>query len=188
MKKYVLLDRDGTIIVNKHYQKDPAETEILPKAGEGLHLLKAAGFGLVLVTNQSGIGRGILTKTDLAAVNRRMILELEGDDHFFDGIYYCPHVDADACQCRKPRPGMLEVAAFNHEFPLSESYVIGDRDIDIEAGRAVGATTVLVRTGHGAATEKEGKVFADYVADNLLDAADWIIAREASRGKGGRTA
>lgn len=183
MRKYVLLDRDGTIIVNKHYQKDPAETEILSHAGEGLHLLKAAGFGLVLVTNQSGIGRGILTKTDLAAVNRRMILELEGGDGFFDGIYYCPHVDADACQCRKPRPGLLEVAASEHGFPLSESYVVGDRDIDIQAGAAVGATTVLVRTGYGSETEKEGGVAPDYVADNLLDAADWIIAREAALGK-----
>ena len=178
VKKYVLLDRDGTIIVNKHYQKDPDETELLPNAGEGLHLLRDAGFGLVLTTNQSGIGRGYLTRTDLAAVNRRMILELGGDDRFFDGIYYCPHVEADGCRCRKPLPGLAELAAYELGFAMPECYVVGDREIDIGVGDAVGATTVLVRTGGGAAVEAAGTAKPDYVAEDLLDTAKWIVQRE----------
>lgn len=177
-KKYVLLDRDGTIIVNKHYQKDPDETELLPYAREALFLLRDAGFGLVLVTNQSGIGRGLLTRADLAAVNRRMILELDGGDSLFAGVFYCPHVEADGCRCRKPRPGMLELASYELGFAMSESYMVGDSASDIEVGNAVGATTVLVRTGNGAKTEKEGGVAPDFVADDLLRAAEWIRERE----------
>lgn len=177
-KKYVLLDRDGTIIVNKHYQKDPGETELLPNAAEGLHALRKAGFGLVLVTNQSGIGRGYLTRADLAAVNRRMILELGGDDKFFDGIYYCPHIEADGCRCRKPLPGLAELASYELGFAIPESYVVGDREIDVAAGDAVGATTILVRTGGGAKVEEVGLAHPDYVADDLLDTARWIIQRE----------
>ncbi len=177
-KKYVLLDRDGTIIVDKNYQKDPALTELLPGAREGLDKLRAAGFRLVVTTNQSGIGRGILTLADLAAVNRSVVAALGGGDDYFDGIFYCPHVDADNCRCRKPLPGLVEIAAATLGFSPADCYVAGDSGRDVEMGQAVGATTILVRTGNGAATEKAGKARADYVADDLLDAAEWIIANE----------
>lgn len=180
-RNYVLLDRDGTIIVNKHYQKDPDVTELLPYAKEGLELLRAAGFGLIMITNQSGIGRGYLSRSDLAAVNRRVISELGGGDDYFDGIYYCPHVVGDDCLCRKPRTGMLELAALNLGMNLCETYVVGDREIDVMAGDAVGATTVLVRTGGGAETERNKLADPDYAADDLLDAARWIIDREERR-------
>ena len=174
----MLLDRDGTIIVNKHYQKDPNQTELTPNAAEGLRLLRDAGFGLAVVTNQSGIGRGYLTRSDLASVNRRMIQLLGGKDDFFAGIYYCPHVEADNCRCRKPRPGLAELAAFDLGFSMPESYVVGDREADVELGNSVGATTILVRTGYGAKMEEDGACTPDYVADDLLDAARWIIKRE----------
>lgn len=180
-KKYVLLDRDGTIIVNKHYQSDPDITELLPHAREGLELLRAAGFGLVLVTNQSGIGRGYFTRTELAAVNRRMIMELGGGDDFFEGIYYCPHLEEDDCLCRKPRPGMLELAAFDLGFSLQESYIVGDRESDIIAGEMVRATTLLVRTGSGREAEEKGLAAPTCVVDDLLGAAEWIIEREDRR-------
>ncbi len=177
-KKYVLLDRDGTIIVNKHYQKDPEETELLPNAAAGLHKLKQGGFGLVVVTNQSGIGRGYLTKTDLASIHRRMILQLGGKDDFFAGIYYCPHTPDAQCHCRKPKPGMVELAAAELKFAPPETYVIGDNESDIQMGNAVGATTVLVLTGKGRETELISDLDVDYIANDLLDAANWVIRRE----------
>lgn len=173
-KRYVLLDRDGTIIVNKHYQRDPALTELLPNAREGLDLLRRRGFGLVMITNQSGVGRGLMTGEDVAAVNRSVVAALGGDEGYFAGVYHCPHVDADDCDCRKPRPGMALAAAADLGFSPADCYVVGDREIDIELGKAVGATTVLVRTGHGRETEGMPGVCPDHVADDLLDAARWI--------------
>ncbi len=177
-KKYVLLDRDGTIIVNKHYQKDPDQTELLPNAAAGLHKMRDAGFGLVIITNQSGIGRGFLTKTDLASVNRRMIMDIDGRDDFFAGIYYCPHTPEAQCHCRKPKPGMVELAAAELKFAPPEAYVIGDSYADIQTGNAVGATTVLVLTGNGRETEQITDLDVDYIATDLVDAANWVIRRE----------
>lgn len=179
-KRYVFLDRDGTIIVNKHYQRDPDLTELLPNAAPALHLFKNSGFGMVLITNQSGIGRGLLTEDDMRAVNRRMVCELGGGDDFFDGIYFCPHLEQDACGCRKPKIGMLEAAARDLGIILSKSCLIGDSASDIAAGNAAGATTVLVRTGYGEKTLREGTIAPDHVADDLLDAAEWIIGGRAA--------
>lgn len=177
MKKYVLLDRDGTIIVNKHYQKDPAITELEPNAAAGLAALRDAGFGLVLLSNQSGIGRGRLTAEDVDAVNASMVRLLGGGAGFFDGIYYCPHVESDDCGCRKPAPGLAVRAASELGFALEDSYVVGDREIDVQLGETVGAATVLVRTGYGVTAE--GLCAPEYVADDLLDAARWILTRAA---------
>lgn len=181
MNKYVLLDRDGTIIVNKHYQKDPAITELIPNAREGLDKLRRAGFKLVVTSNQSGIARGYMTSADVDAVNQSMVRLLGGGDDYFAGMYYCPHVTADDCRCRKPGPGLAETAGAELGFSPEDAYVVGDRDADIEFGAGVGATTVLVRTGYGAATEREGKVSPDWIADDLLAAAEWILSREGVR-------
>lgn len=181
MKKYVLLDRDGTVIVNKHYQKDPDQTELEVNAGEGLRMLREAGYGLVVLTNQSGIGRGYFTAADVDAVHARMVREIGLGDDLFDGIYVCPHVEADACRCRKPLPGLAERAAAELGFSPAEAYVVGDREVDVAMGRAVGARTVLVRTGYGAEVEAKGLCGADvpdYAGDDLVDAARWIIGRD----------
>lgn len=177
-RKYVLLDRDGTIIVDKHYQKDPALTELLPNARAGLDKLRDAGFGLIMVSNQSGIGRGYFTRADLAGVNRSVIALLGGGDGYFAGIYYCPHTDNDNCRCRKPRPGLAEAASLDHGFTLSDCYVVGDSARDIAMGDEIVAATILVRTGNGLKTERAGEVTPDYVADDLLDAANWIVEQE----------
>ncbi len=174
-KPFVLLDRDGTVIVNRHYQKDPDETELLPNAAEGLHALRDAGFRLALLTNQSGIARGILTPADVRAVNDRMIALLGGGADFFAGVYCCPHGPAENCRCRKPLPGLAEQAAAELGFSLRDAYVVGDREIDIEMGKAAGARTILVRTGYGAKVEAERACSPEYVAEDLLDAARWII-------------
>jgi D-glycero-D-manno-heptose 1,7-bisphosphate phosphatase len=183
VKRYVLLDRDGTIIVNKHYQKDPDLTELESNAAEGLRLLREAGFGLVLLTNQSGIGRGYFTVADLDSVNARMVRELGGGKDYFDGMYFCPHVEADNCRCRKPLPGLAEQAATELGFALSETFVIGDRESDIDMGKAVGATTILVRTGYGAKVEAEGLCSPGYVADDLLAAAALIMKAQPGNSK-----
>lgn len=182
VKQYVLLDRDGTIIVNKHYQKDPAITELLPHAREGLEALRAGGFGLILVTNQSGIGRGLLTRADMEAVNRSMAAKLgDSEGGYFDGIYFCPHVDADGCRCRKPGTGMIEAAVRDFGFDPRRAYVVGDSGRDIAMGRKAGAATVLVRTGDGLEAERKGGTVPEYVAGDLLDAAAWILADAARR-------
>ncbi len=173
----VFLDRDGTVIVNKHYQKDPDDTELFPNATSALARLKAAGLTPVLVSNQSGIGRGHLTEDDLAAIHRRL-LDLIGDDDAFAGMYHCPHVPADNCECRKPRPGMLERAAADLGADLAASYMVGDSEADIRVGHAVGATTVLVLTGYGEKTRAVPGLNPDYIAENLADAAEWIVRRE----------
>ncbi|MCC8165420.1 MAG: HAD family hydrolase [Planctomycetes bacterium] len=173
----VFLDRDGTVIVNKHYQKNPDDTELFPDAAAALARLKAAGLTLVLVSNQSGIARGYLTEDDLAAIHRRM-LDLIGDDNAFARIYHCPHIPADDCACRKPRPGMLEQAARELGADLAGSYMVGDSEADIRVGQDVGATTVLVLTGYGEKTRAIPGLAPDYVAANLADAAAWIIRRE----------
>ncbi len=180
-KKFVLLDRDGTVIVNRHYQKDPAQTELLPMAREGIAMLRGAGFGIIMVSNQSGIARGLLTRAEAEAVNRSVIERL-GEGKWLDGIYYCPHGPDDDCQCRKPRTGMVDRAAREHGFSPDESYVVGDSKADIELGHNIGGISVLVRTGYGEAAAAEASVKPEYTADNLEDAARWILSREAGRG------
>lgn len=174
-KRYVLLDRDGTIIVEREYLSEPAGVELLPGAAEGLRRLQAAGFGLVVVTNQSGIGRGFFDEAALAAVHARMRELLSAENITLDGIYYCPHVADAGCACRKPRTGLAEQAARDLGFAAAQTYVVGDKAIDVELAEAVGAVSILVRTGYGAATEQKGSCRPSFVADDLGAAADWIL-------------
>ncbi len=176
-RRFVLLDRDGTINVDKHYLKDPDQIALLPGAIRGLRRLAALDLGLVVVTNQSGIGRGYLTAERLAAIHARLRALLEDEGIILDGIYFCPHApDGPACNCRKPLTGMAEQAMRDHRFDPARAFMIGDKEIDIAFGRAIGATSILVRTGYGADGEKAG-TNADYVADDLDDAARFIEKR-----------
>lgn len=177
-KLYVLLDRDGTIMIDKVYQKDPELTELFPGAARGMKRLAEAGFGLVVITNQSGIARGLLTERDLAAVNGRLAEMLAGDGVRLDGIYRCPHKPEDGCRCRKPLPGMAEQAAADLGFAMKDCIVIGDRECDVELAKNIGGAAVLVRTGGGREAELAG-CKADYIADDLLDAAEWIVSIRA---------
>lgn len=174
-KRYVLLDRDGTIVVEREYLADPAGVELLPRAAEGLRKLQAAGFGLVVVTNQSGIGRGYFDETALAAVHARMQELLTNENVALDGIYYCPHVDEDDCDCRKPRPGLATQAARELSFDVSQAFVIGDKAIDVNLAAGLGASGILVRTGYGAATERNATCDPNFVVDDLNAAADVIL-------------
>lgn len=178
-RRFVLLDRDGTVIEERHYLSDPDEVALIPGAAAGLRALREQGLGLVLVTNQSGIGRGYFDRARLAEIHERLIALLAAEDLAFDGIYFCPHTPDDGCACRKPRTGLIEQAAREHGFEPAESFVVGDLPSDVALGRAIGATTLLVRTGHGARTEAEGESSADRVVDDLLAAAHEIRQRVA---------
>jgi len=177
-RPFVLLDRDGTLNVERHYLSDPAELELFPGVTGALKRLRALGYGLAVVTNQSGVGRGYF---DLAAVERvhdRLRDLLAADGASVDAIYICPHGPDEACDCRKPLPGMARQAQAEFGFDPHEAVVIGDKEADIDLGRAIGATTILVRTGWGADTEKAGRCQPDAVVDDLPAAVRWIEARK----------
>ncbi|MDA8232972.1 MAG: HAD family hydrolase [Magnetospirillum sp.] len=180
-RRFVLIDRDGTINVEKHYLSDPDQLELIPGAAEGIRLLKAAGLGVCVVTNQSGIGRGYFGLDRLEEVHARLKGMLDAEGAGVDGIYICPHGPDEDCACRKPLPGMIEQAAAEHGFDPVRAFVIGDKEADIGMGRAVGATTFLVRTGYGA--EHEAATKADYVADDLGAAARTVIALVEDSGR-----
>ena len=172
----IMLDRDGTIIKEKHYLSDPNDLELLPKTAVGLRRLRAMGYGLVVVTNQSPINRGIFSVAQLHLIHQRLrdILHQEGID--LDAIYYCPHTPDDECACRKPADGMILRAARDLQFDPAQSFMIGDKICDLLAGRKVGATTLLVRTGYGAELEAHtpNPSAADYIVDDLQQASTII--------------
>jgi len=170
-RRFVVLDRDGTINVEKEYLSDPDQLVLLPGAAAGLRAFQEMGLGLVVVTNQAGIGRGYFSLERLGQIHQRLAEILGAEGVRLDGIYFCPHHPQDGCACRKPRPGLIMQAAQEHHFELSEAFVIGDKLIDVELGRRVGALTFLVRTGYGAQTASQEASIWDYLVDDLLGAA-----------------
>lgn len=171
VENYILLDRDGTIIVDKHYLSDPAGVELLPGAGSGLKLMCEMGYRLVVLTNQSGVGRGYYDEAAVHACNERMLELLQPYGVTIDGIFYCIHTPEENCQCRKPAVGMMMEAAKVHGFDPKMTVMIGDKKADIVMGHNAGAKTILVRTGKGAEHEPLCTELADYVVDNLPRAA-----------------
>ncbi len=173
-RRFVVLDRDGTINSEREYLSSPEQIEILPRASQGLRTMRDLGLGLIVVTNQSAVGRGYFDLARLEVIHGRLQELMARDGVRLDGIYVCPHTPDAGCNCRKPRPGLLERAAADFDFCLADCFVVGDKPCDIDLGKAVGATTILVRTGYGAEHEAAGAVSPDYVADDLGDAAEWI--------------
>ncbi len=165
----VILDRDGTIVVDRGYLDDPQQLRFLPGAAEGLSMLHRAGHPLVVVSNQSGVGRGLFTLGRLQEVNRRLSAMLEAAGAPLSGIYYCPHRPEEGCDCRKPNTGLLRAAAAAVGFEPGNAIVIGDKSSDIELGRRVGATTILVSTGTSASDGQP--VEPDHIVRDLLEAA-----------------
>ena len=139
MNQAIFLDRDNTIIIDKGYLKNPEEIEFIPGVLSALRSFQDAGFILVMVSNQSGIGRGYFTESEYEAVHARFVELLEANGIAFAGYYYCPHSPDDNCECRKPKPLMALKAANELNIDLSESYMIGDKDSDIEFGINSGA-------------------------------------------------
>jgi len=171
MKRFVLLDRDGTINVERNYLSDPDQLDLVANAAEGLAELRRMGLGLVVLTNQSGVGRGLFDEARLEQIHDRLRHLLRDRDVELDAIVCCTHRPDEGCHCRKPLPGLVETAAREHGFSPAESFVIGDKPCDIDLGNAVGATTLLVRTGYGARHATDAAVQPNYVVDDLLHAS-----------------
>ena len=174
MPRLVLIDRDGTINVERHYLSSPEQIELLPKTADGIKLLQRLGFRIVVVTNQSAIGRFFFDTARLEQIHERLRTILHESGATIDAIYFCPHVPEDQCQCRKPLSEMAYRAATEFTADLSKSFVIGDNVCDIELGKNVNATTILVRTGYGIMTEQEKQTKPDYIVENLFEAANLI--------------
>ena len=162
-KRLALIDRDGTIIVDKVYLSDPDGIEFAPGAIEGLRLLRDAGFALVLITNQSGIARGYFDVATLERIHGRLLSMLAKEGLQLEAIYFCPHGPGDGCDCRKPAPGMIRNAMRDLGFDPAEAVVIGDSDADMGAALAAGVAGVRVASAGGPASPD--------VAGDFLEAA-----------------
>jgi D-glycero-D-manno-heptose 1,7-bisphosphate phosphatase len=180
-RRFVVLDRDGTIIEEVSYLSDPKQIALIPGAAEALRNLSAMGFGLVVITNQSAVGRGFFDEAQLARIHSCLLQMLRAEKINLDGLYFCPHTPEDQCFCRKPHIGLIQKASEELAFDLSSSVVIGDKVSDIEMGRRVRALTILVRTGYGAQVAAEQTTAADYIVDDLPAAVE-VIGRIFQKG------
>ena len=181
MNRAVFLDRDGTLIVEKNYLHRPEDVEIFPGAGGALKKLSDAGFQLIIVTNQSGIGRGYYTMADAKRVNDRVCADLARDGVRFEKIYIAPEAPDQPSRVRKPSPQFLFDARDEFGLNLAESFMVGDKLIDLECGWNAGVkNSILVRTGYGAELEKKSAaaLAPAVVVDNLNEMAEWILSRE----------
>lgn len=169
------MDRDGTIIKELPYISEPEKVELLQGAVSAIKLFRAKGFKVIIITNQSGVGRGYFSLRTLKMVNQRLFNLLKHNGTCVDKLYFCTHKPEDNCECRKPKTGMIEQAKKEFDISLKDSYIIGDKLEDIELGKAAGIRTVLVMTGHGKETGK--KVTPNFVAKDLIEAANWICSQ-----------
>ena len=179
LRPAVFLDRDGTIIEEVGYLKEPSQVKLIRGAAAGIRRLNEAGVPVVVVTNQAGVGRGYFAESAVAGVHAELARQLEGGGGArWDAVYYCPHHPDAGCDCRKPLPGMFRRAAAEHGLDLARSFVIGDKASDVEAGRRIGCRTVLVLTGYGARQlerAREGGFTPDHVADDLDVSTRWVL-------------
>jgi histidinol-phosphate phosphatase family protein len=145
----LFLDRDGVIITERHYLRDPAAAELISGAGDALLRARERGFRLVGVSNQSGIGRGLYSEEDFRAVQQRVDELLAAAGVWLDALYYCPHAPEEKCACRKPAPGLLQEAATRFEWSTENSWLVGDKAADMEMALAADLGAIMVETGYG---------------------------------------
>lgn len=177
--KAVFVDRDGTINVDVHYLDDPDKFDMYPGVGEGIKKLKDKGFKIIVITNQSGIARGYFTEKQLSDIHETMKKEFQKFYVVLDGIYYCPHHPDDNCNCRKPRTGLFQKAIKEHDIDVTKSYMLGDKILDVCAGKKNGARAVLVPEPHIReellSNRNEWEYDPDYIADDFMGAVEWIL-------------
>lgn len=185
----VFLDRDGTINEEVGYLDCLDKLKIIPAAYEAIKLINESGMKAVAISNQSGVARGFFTEEFVIALNKTIQLALNERSAHIDGFYYCPHHPTDGngiyrqkCNCRKPAPGMLMQAAEELDIDLAHSYFVGDRFIDMETAKKVGAKGVLVMTGYGEDLLQNGgpdratpENKPDFIAADILEAVQWIL-------------
>jgi len=169
----VFVDRDGTIIEDRDYCSDPKDVKIFPGATEALRRLKSNGFKLIIITNQSGIGRGLFTLEQYQAVEAEVLRQL--GDGLIDASYFCPDAPGQQCNCRKPATGMVYAAAREHQLDLSRSFLVGDKEADVECGHNAGVRAIRVKTGPHPDT---GDSNADWVAEDLSAAAQIVLDQQ----------
>jgi D-glycero-D-manno-heptose 1,7-bisphosphate phosphatase len=186
----VFLDRDGTVVRDVNYLCSVRRLRLLPGAGRAIRRLNAAGFAVVIATNQSGVARGLLTEADLAEIHAALTRRMSRHGARLDAICYCPHhpqavlpAYRKRCRCRKPSPGLLVRAARRLDLDLRASFAVGDSTRDIEAGRGAGCRTVLLRPGRAGRRESPPPAgpAPDHVANNLAEAVAWILSQSGTR-------
>ncbi len=189
----IFMDRDGTICEEVGFLDDLSKLRLINGSAEAIRMINKSGMKAVVVSNQSGVGRGLFTENFVNNVHKKLKEILRKENAFLDGIYYCPHLPDAGCTCRKPETGMIKRALDDMDIDLKKSYMIGDKAIDIEFAHRAGAKGVMVRTGYGSRESKsrEPEVKGErnlldprpstidsrpcYVADNLLEAVKWIL-------------
>ena len=169
----VFIDRDGTMARDVHYCGHPGDFELFPDTAKAIKLLNEHGFKVIVITNQSGIARGYFTEETLAEIHEKMKKELGKEGAWVDAIYYCPHHPDDGCDCRKPKPKLALQAANDHHIDLKRSFVVGDLQMDLDLGKAVGCKTILVGDSPPG-TDNQGAI-PDRIASDLLQAAQIIL-------------
>lgn len=171
-QKAVFVDRDGTLIEEANYLSRPEDLRIFPFTLEAVRLLKNKGFLIIVITNQSGIGRRMFDEAAMHRIHQKIQADLEEK---LDAFYFCPHLPDEGCACRKPNQGMIDAACLDFTIDLENSWVIGDKAIDVKTGFSAGMKTALVLTGYGRDEVEILKRKPDLTADNLLEAAEKIV-------------
>lgn len=166
------IDRDGTLIEEVNFLSKVSDLELFPYTADAIRMLKDAGFWVIVVTNQSGIGREIYTEADMHAIHDAMQEQLDGA---IDAFFFCPHLPDAGCRCRKPNLGMVEDAQDAFDIDMEHSWMIGDKRIDVETGKNAGIRSALVLTGYGSTHRDELSEQPDIIAENLLDAIERIV-------------
>ena len=175
-RKAAFIDRDGTLIEEVNFLSDVADLRVFPFTREAVKLLKEAGFLIIVVTNQSGIGRGIYDDAAMHSIHDAMQAQL---DSMIDAFYFCPHLPCDGCDCRKPKLGMIERAVKDFDIDLAGSWMIGDKKIDVETGKNAGIRTAMVMTGYGRGQKDQVEDSPDVMAEDLLEAVRHALSSDA---------
>lgn len=173
----IFVDRDGTLIEEVNYLSRVEDLRLFPFTSDATKLLKRGGYLVIVVTNQSGIGRNIYSEDDMHAIHAEIQTELGGA---IDGFYYCPHLPCDGCDCRKPGLGMIEAACRDLDVDLAGSWIVGDKTIDVETGQNAGIRTAFVLTGYGEKHRPQLECPPDIIADDLMDAANKMLEYECT--------